>query len=97
MVSQMDYLPAPSGAHVSASGGFAGFEIYTPAEIYQNLQTSEKTSLSKKHKAPVMQDSDSPTSVTTSSSVFPSSSTASTSVNSSNLPGEEKRQRKSRG
>lgn len=83
MVSQTEYLSAslpPPGTHISASSGFARFEIYTPNEMRQSLQTSENTSGLKKRKALLLQDSDSSTSATTSSSVFPLSGTAGTSA-----------------
>ncbi|OJA10375.1 hypothetical protein AZE42_13553 [Rhizopogon vesiculosus] len=63
----------------------------------KSLQTSANSSGSKKRKAHSLQDSDHSTSATTSSSVFPSSGTAGTSINLSNLSGEGKRQRKSKG
>ncbi|OJA09941.1 hypothetical protein AZE42_12081 [Rhizopogon vesiculosus] len=100
MVDQMEYLPAslpPPSSHISASSGFTGFEIYTPEQMHKSLQTSANSSGSKKHKAHSLQDSDRSTSVTTSSSVFPLSGTAGTSINSSNLSGEGKCQRKSKG
>ncbi|KAG2097926.1 uncharacterized protein F5147DRAFT_777794 [Suillus discolor] len=99
MVSQTEYLPTslpPSGTHISASSRFARFEIYTPNEMRQSLQTSESTLGLRKRKALLLQDSDSSTSATT-SSVFPLSGTAGMSVNSSNLSGKGKYQRKSRG
>ncbi|OJA20297.1 hypothetical protein AZE42_13690, partial [Rhizopogon vesiculosus] len=62
-----------------------------------SLQTSANSSGLKKRKAHSLQDSDRSTSATTSLSVFLSSGTASMSINSSNLSGEGKRQRKSKG
>ncbi|OAX31424.1 hypothetical protein K503DRAFT_806077 [Rhizopogon vinicolor AM-OR11-026] len=99
MVSHTEYLPAsvpPSSSHISTTSGFTGFENHTPEGMRRNMQTSANPS-GKKCKTCLLQDSDSSTTATTSSSVFPSSGTAATSINSSNLSGEGKCQRKSKG
>jgi len=92
MVSEKEFLP-PSTSHISSSG----FSRFAPLSTPENMRSETSKSVSslgsKKHKAPL----DSNTSVTTSSSFFPSSGTGGTSVSSSSLSGKEKHLRTSRG